>query len=233
MNNAKFNTSPFNSAAIQGDDVSVKMTCYVDLNAIASFGKDTSVTAKGSISLNTVAQLAAVIPDKINVSTSVMTDSKITSVIVIDSNCNVLVNTRSYASKDMYSKAGMETEILTESYLSKDIWHGHNFDLAVNTESYASKDMVSNLTILSTNLMTVSKSTIFEGSITEVDVSLKYGDVLVIDSNDYTAYIADENVLWAYDGDWVILDRDLTELTLESAAGGELEATIIYREAFL
>lgn len=64
-------------------------------------------------------------------------------------------------------------------------------------------------------------------------VSIPPGGRLVIDSENYTAYLENENVMHAYEGDWIKLRRQLIGVDVSGGISGDLDVAILYREAYL
>ena len=66
---------------------------------------------------------------------------------------------------------------------------------------------------------------LFAGEIEEalVDIVLNPGDILVINSCQYTITLNGENIYSLYDGDWIHLREKSIELIVDSPSGGRLE----------
>lgn len=68
-----------------------------------------------------------------------------------------------------------------------------------------------------------------------LNVTLKPGQVLIIDANTYNVLLDNENAIDIHSGDWIDeLNRNTVDLKIEAASGSaNLEATILYTERFL
>lgn len=75
-------------------------------------------------------------------------------------------------------------------------------------------------------------SAILTKDIAIVNVSIPPGGELRIDSGLYTALLDGENILHTYNGDWIWLDRNLVDLTID-ASSATMDGVIIYVERFL
>lgn len=69
--------------------------------------------------------------------------------------------------------------------------------------------------------------------IVRVDIRIPPGSEIRIDSETFRVLLDGENILYAQNGDWLTLNRDLLYIDIESATGGSLEGTIIYTERYL
>lgn len=81
-----------------------------------------------------------------------------------------------------------------------------------------------------TSMMSASSQTT---EVTRIDITLPPGSELRIDSETYRALLDGNNVLYAQNGDWLTLARELLYIDVESATGGSLVGTIIYTERYL
>lgn len=66
-----------------------------------------------------------------------------------------------------------------------------------------------------------------------IRVSLPAGSELRIDSERYTVTLDGENILHLQEGDWLMLDRDLCEITVDSGTGAELTGKMVWTERYL
>lgn len=232
-NNSGFNRLPFNRTYDSGNDVEIKMSCYADLRTLTSFGKNTPITMASSAALTTISNLSMGVPEKFEVTTNLLTKQSILSVVVIEAVANADLISRAYPSKDFQLKVDFETALNIDAYIGKNIYFKENYSTELNNLIYLSKDISGHNVTLGTNLMVNAESSLINKEYSEVDITLKQGETLIIDSNDFTVEKNGENILWAYSGDWVFLDRDILELELDSVTGKNLKGTIIYKEAFL
>ena len=69
--------------------------------------------------------------------------------------------------------------------------------------------------------------------IVRIDITLPPGSEIRIDSETYRVIMDGDNVLYAQNGDWLTLTRELLYIDVESASGGELSGTLIYTERYL
>lgn len=66
-----------------------------------------------------------------------------------------------------------------------------------------------------------------------IDVTLKPGDTLVIDSDHYTVLHNGENILDKHSGDWLELSRNVRSVQVGSGTPATLKATVLYTERWL
>lgn len=74
-----------------------------------------------------------------------------------------------------------------------------------------------------------------ETKICVLDITLKPGQRLVIDADNYNVLLNGENAIWVQSGDWIDeLIRSTTEIKIDAASGaGNITASILYTERFL
>ena len=56
---------------------------------------------------------------------------------------------------------------------------------------------------------------------------------LRIDSGNFTVTLDGKNILHQQQGDWIVLERELAALTVDSGSGSQLSGSIIYTEKYL
>lgn len=117
-------------------------------------------------------------------------------------------------------------------YGSKILPRSSSFSDALFADTYGVKDIqISNILneVLTSMLDASSQST----EITRIDITLPPGSEIRIDSETYRVIMDGDNVLYAQNGDWLTLTRELLYIDVESASGGELLGTLIYTERYL
>lgn len=74
-----------------------------------------------------------------------------------------------------------------------------------------------------------------ETNVCILNITLKPGDRLIIDANNYNVLLNGNNAIWVQSGDWIDeLIRNTTEIKIDAAAGvGNINASIMYTERYL
>lgn len=67
----------------------------------------------------------------------------------------------------------------------------------------------------------------------QIAVSMPPGSELRIDSGNYTVTLNGKNILHLQQGDWLMLNRELAALTIDSGTGSALKGSVIYTEKYL
>ena len=65
-----------------------------------------------------------------------------------------------------------------------------------------------------------------------LDVTIPPGGEIRINSEAFTALLGTQGVLHLYQGDWIMLHRNTTQIRIETGSGGRLEGEILYHERF-
>lgn len=66
-----------------------------------------------------------------------------------------------------------------------------------------------------------------------IDIPIPPGSTLVIDSNGYVVLLDGADVIWAHNGDWLQIDRNTYDVTLEMIGGRSADKQILYTERWL
>ena len=64
-------------------------------------------------------------------------------------------------------------------------------------------------------------------------IAIPPGGEIRIDSDTFRVLLDGENILYAQEGDWINVAREVLYLDIESATGGALEGSITYQERYL
>ena len=74
-----------------------------------------------------------------------------------------------------------------------------------------------------------------ETKVCVLNISLKPGERLIIDANNYNVLLNGNNAIWIQSGDWIDeMNRNTTEIKIDAAAGaGNIKASILYTERYL
>lgn len=65
------------------------------------------------------------------------------------------------------------------------------------------------------------------------DIVIPADGILVIDAENCTAYLNNENVIDLYSGDWIWLSRLLQGMDVSSNTSGDIDVKLLYRERYL
>lgn len=138
---------------------------------------------------------------------------------------------------DIVKDTNFEIDILEEIehkfYLGNDISFEVEVDEKFDSSIFASKDIITKDLFLSESLHTAFRTSLLNIETLTVNVSLRPGETLEIDSDLFAAYVGDRNVIDLYTGDWINLDRNTISVDIGSGSGGRLEGVMVFRERYL
>ncbi len=119
-----------------------------------------------------------------------------------------------------------------------DLLLGKNIELSPNLEDnlenhiFIGKVLYENI-LVAEQLNTEICVNVLEKQIARVDVVLRPGEELRIDSSLFNATLNGDNILHLYDGDWIQISRDTVKLTIQTATGGNVTGKLLYTERYL
>lgn len=87
--------------------------------------------------------------------------------------------------------------------------------------------------VVSDALTSIMDAQIRATEVVRIDITVPPESEIRIDSETYRALLDGENILYAQNGDWLMLSRELLYVDIESASGGVLAGTMIYTERYL
>lgn len=234
MNNLKpFNISKFNIPSLgDEEDIEISLYCYEKYNTTVTFSKNSLLTMSASEKLITKNRVTISIPEDLDLNVILGIRSKLDSYIAILGKYHEYLNFTSKLSEDINFKLDLNSDIKLNTYLSS------NNNIILNSiENLKLKEVKGSLNItfrdlkLDENLITNFNSEILFNLLTEIDTRLNKGQKLVIDSNNFTAYLDNENVLDKFQGNWINISRDIESIEIKS--NGKIKGKIIFRERFL
>lgn len=234
MNNLKpFNISKFNIPSLgDEEDIEISLYCYEKYNTTVTFSKNSLLTMSASEKLITKNRVTISIPENLDLNVILGIKSKLDSYITILGKYYEGLNFTSKLSENINFKLDLNSDIKLNAYLSS------NNNIILNSiENLKLKEVKGSLNItfrdlkLDENLITNFNSEILFNLLTEIDTRLTKGQKLVIDSNNFTAYLDDENVLDKFQGNWINISRDIESIEIKS--NGKIKGKIIFRERFL
>ena len=109
---------------------------------------------------------------------------------------------------------------------------GADFEDQMRAGTFASKNILSSL-VLSEVATTSASAGTQSTERTTVTIPIPPGGELRIDSDTFRVLLDGENALYAQEGDWIKLAREVLYLDIETASGGPLEGSITYQERYL
>lgn len=159
-----------------------------------------------------------------------------------DTEMNANILARPFVSETVKgTSVGSRNEIISVSWVddmsavswgSKDSHRLFTLVEQVESSAFASKNILAS--VFGSEVFTVlSDAGRQSTSRVSVIISIPPGGELRIDSDTFRVLLDGENVLYAQEGDWLNLSRNVLYLDIESATGGELEGSLTYQERFL
>ena len=143
-----------------------------------------------------------------------------------------IISSITYGSRNENIVALLADELNGKLHGSKTIPYMINFSDEV--ESYTNGVMNRYTDWMLNEVMTSLMEAVSQTTeIARVDITIPPGSELRIDSETFRAMLDGENILYAQNGDWLTLTRELMYIDIESATGGSLEGMIIYTERYL
>jgi hypothetical protein len=134
-----------------------------------------------------------------------------TKTIWLNEDRETSLNANIHASKVIWYNANVEEEMTHDVYLGKFIWFIKTWD-----------EMLESVI----DSVTVSYQDVF------LDLDIPPGGELRIDSDYFNAILNKENVIHKYNGDWITLDRNAKQISIDGG-GVPLYGEIIYTEKYL
>lgn len=142
------------------------------------------------------------------------------------------VGSVSFSSRNENIHEFWSDETHSKTWGSKRMHRAFAFAETGTAYSFASKNVIRSLfgSEFLTVLTDAGKQATDQAIIT---IAIPPGGELRIDSDTFRVLLDGENILYAQEGDWINVARDVLYLDIESSTGGALEGSINYQERYL
>lgn len=234
MNNLKpYNLSGFNINSNINDNLEIEMSCYERYNSTVTFSKNTELKIICDENLNNKSNLSMTTPEVINLGVDINFEAKLLLFIVIELNTNENINNNVYLSSNY--------EINND--------FAENFNYKINAAAQIDFEIenvedLKNITNIGKNilfkeyiqneeLITNFSGNFINNKILNIKTLIKPGQTLIIDSNNFTVFIDDKNVLNSYSGEWINLSREIESIEISATEGNNITGEVIYKEYYL
>lgn len=236
MNNlTPFNLSGFNlSSKSQEEDIEFSMFCYEKYDVTITFSKNTLLNITCSEKIITKNQLTMAIPEDLNLEGFLQVNAKGDTFVLVEMKVENSVQASAYGSEDITENINGSTGIKLSAYVSCNKEVEFLFEEKLHLPNmYGSLDILDSGFVINELLITNFSSIVLGNLISKFNGTLHSGDKLVIDSDKFTVYVNDKNLLKEYSGDWINLSRDVNSLEISSMNNGKLKGKLLFRERFL
>ena len=136
------------------------------------------------------------------------------------------------AKKIIYLVNDLHEEINDECYLGKNISLNLKAADSIDGQLFIGKIIPLEI-LLAEQINADISANVLEKEIARIDVTIPPGGELRIDSSVFNATLNGENILHLYNGDWIMISRDTTTLTVQTASGGKVVGQLLYTERYL
>ncbi len=234
MNNLKpYNLSKFNINSDANDSLEIEMNCYERYNSTVTFSKNTELKIICDENLNNKSNLSMTTPEVINLGVNINFKASLLSFIIIELNTNENINNNIYLSSNSEIKNDFEENFDYKINAATQI----DFEVE-NTEdlkniSNIGKNILFKGYIQNEELITNFSGNFIDNKILNIETLIKPGKTLIIDSNNFTVFVNDENVLNSYSGEWINLSREIEGIEISATEGNNITGEVIYKEYYL
>ncbi len=235
MNNLKsFNTSKFNIGNEDSENPEIILNCYEKFDVTVNFGKNTQITFTTSEKFNVDSIGSITYIEKFNLEEEINSKILSNAYVVLDLNLDEKLNVNLNIKEDIYQNLLTEEKLKIKSYTTLNTNFENIFKDSINIYNLLiGKDILHDEINVYESLLTQISSYFLDSKIVSVDLIIPPGKTLVIDSDNFTAYLDGENVLDKYNGDWINLSRNVKSIELFTGEGKNIESYIIYKERYL
>ena len=212
--------------------IKINGTLNENLWNIAGFGETIFISSEcherllASFDLHNAALIENELLEELNAKSKIGTCYSIKAELKEALGCNA------HADKIVYLIDDLHEDINANCYLGKNIKLSLKVEDKLEGRLFIGK-IIPLDSLLADQLNSDISVNVLEKEIARIDVVIPPGGELRIDSNVFNATLNGENILHLYSGDWIMISRDTTTLTVQTASGGKLIGQLLYTERYL
>lgn len=216
-------------------DIPIRVFFTDSIKGAFGFGENIEVTTHLSEMINSSLIVTLSTGAELNGSVFLWAKSAGDVVVVIENSLHEMMNAQSAIVVNMQPLTVFNEALKGKAYLSQDFQVTKtSLADAVRFKGAVVKDFLvkADYAVILGNIIDVD---ILEQIICQLNVTIPAGGVLEIDSDIFTAYLNNQNVLHLHNGDWIFLDRDLVSLQFNDVGGNAktMDITVFYNERYL
>lgn len=235
MNSLKsFNTSKFNIGNEDTENPEIILNCYEKFDVTVNFGKNTQISfiTSEKFNVNSIGSITYI--EQFNLEEKIDLNVITNSYVVLDVSLKEKLNFNLNINEDIYQDLLVEEKLNIKPNISLNANFENIFEDSINMDNLLiGKDILHDEINIYEALLTQISSYFLDSKIVSINITIPPGKTLIIDSDKFTAYLNNENVLDKYNGDWITLSRNAKSIELFTGEGKNLESYIIYKERFL
>ena len=175
---------------------------------------------------------AAAIPEKYSLSETMQVESQGMIAFPIDANLCGNLNISPRVKANYSFSVDLVESLSHNANAGADIWFVAAFSDDLKQNAIAGTQIETG-GIFSEMLTAQPDISRLEEEIALISVTVPPGSVLCIDSENYTVTLDGKNILHLQNGAWIVMDRSLYSISVDSGTGSDLSGEIVYTERYL
>lgn len=227
----RFSLSRFSLGA-EGNVIQVEGSFSAELKSVSGVAVPVSTAAFMVEVFRGTPKGTIAVPSKFNSEAEMQADVTMNADVLMLPSFFEDVGSVSFGSRNENIHEFWSDELTSKTWGSKRMHRAFAFEETCTAYSFASKNVIRSLfgSEFLTVLTDAGKQATDQAIIT---IAIPPGGELRIDSDTFRVLLDGENILYAQEGDWVHVAREVLYLDIESATGGALEGSITYQERYL
>lgn len=227
----RFSLSRFSLGA-EGNVIQVEGSFSAELKSVSGVAVPVSTSAFMVEVFRGTSKGTIAIPFKFDSEAEMQADVTMNAYVLMWPSFFEVVGSVSFGSRNENIHEFWSDETHSKTWGSKRMHRAFAFAETGTAYSFASKNVIRSLfgSEFLTVLTDAGKQATDQAIIT---IAIPPGGELRIDSDTFRVLLDGENILYAQEGDWIHVAREVLYLDIESATGGALEGSITYQERYL
>lgn len=234
FNLSRFNVQRFNVPAAGDLDVYITETMSELFSSMVNNGGNVYIVESGNEAFGAHSDMASGIDFGSNTLTESITGSGAGYVLFFaSSNLAAAFGSASDATQNVYIVNDLSEAINSSAYLSEDYCPDMRMDGIVSALVFLSKDLSISDEVLSAIVDSQVTSIQFDVGYTTLTLTLRSGESVIIDSDNFVVLLNGENAIHTHSGIWPEFKRTTMDVQISSGTMADLVASILYTDKYL
>ena len=227
-----FNTQSYNISRPKEQFLDVRLDGASFIDGFHGIDSFVPGTLHGRSVVNSESRLEGIIITQMNVTSLFDSELVVTPLFL------TRINAKSAFDSDLWLGAIIQPDVTAKSTFDSVSWMGAEFHTDLNGRSAFNVD----LWLGAIFYTSVNANSFFHAILSAeirryltaiINVSIPAGGELRIDSDVFTVFLGQQNILHLYQGDWMNFNRNARSISIEAGNAGNISGDIVYNERFL
>lgn len=235
FNRARFNRQRYNLTTTQAQDIALWAEMDTWLRSLVALSDNVHLQVGMTEDVRATVQFSPAVVLVTAMDAVVQADTQGRRDYMLALSLSEVAGAQVAATSNLFVKMEASEEVSVRAVALVDLWPKPRLDAAMAGSLLLGKNYSQQPIAMDASMHAQVTTIRFDHKEMLIDLELRPGDVLVIDSNTCVVLRNEENVIWAHSGDWLYLDRDTHDVEVVPLGGydSDISKRILYTERWV